>query len=319
MDNTKDILITLIVPTYNEEKGINEFYRRVKSVLNSLKPGFSHEIIFINDFSTDRTYEVLKKLSSSDSCVKLINFSRNFGNQIAITAGIDHAKGDIAIIIDDDLQDPPELIPKFIEKWQLGYKVVYGVRPNRKGVNPFFKFFAKIYYRIMRTLSETQIPEDTGDFRLIDKSVIAVLRKMREESRYYRGLVSWVGFKQIGVEYQRDRRYSGSSTFSALKYLKFAVNGIVSFTDGPLYISCTLGLIVTTISFIFLLSLAVIKVVNPSFSIPGWPSMIMAVLFFGGIQLLSIGIVSIYISKIYREVKGRPLYIIDETSNFIDP
>lgn len=308
-------LLSIIVPTYNEEHGINEFYRRTKAVLNSLEPKFCHEIIFINDFSTDRTYDKLKELANSDEQVKLINFSRNFGNQIAITAGIDCAQGDIAVIIDDDLQDPPELIPKFIGQWEAGYKVVYGVRPNRKGVNPLFKYAAKLYYRIIGNLSETKIPKDTGDFRLIDKTVLDVLRNMREESRYYRGMVSWVGFKQIGIEYQRDPRYTGKSTFSPAKYFRFAVNGLTAFTDRPLYFSSILGMAITVISFIFLFILVGKKILNPGFSIPGWPSLITLVLFFGGIQLLSIGVVSIYISKIYREVKGRPLYIVEETRN----
>lgn len=308
-------LLSVIVPTYNEEHGIKEFYRRTKIVLNSLEPKFSHEIIFINDFSTDGTYDKLKELAKSDKQVKLINFSRNFGNQIAITAGIDCARGDIAVIIDDDLQDPPELIPKFIEQWEAGYKVVYGVRPNRQGVNPIFKYAAKLYYRIIGNLSETKIPKDTGDFRLIDKAVLDVLRNMREESRYYRGMVSWVGFKQIGIEYQRDRRYAGASTFSPAKYFRFAINGLTSFTDRPLYFSSILGMVITFISFVFLFILVGKKILDPSFSIPGWPSLITLVLFFGGIQLLSVGVVSIYISKIYREVKGRPLYIVEDTQN----
>lgn len=315
MNETIKPLLSIIVPTYNEENGIYEFYRRTKAVLDGLQPKFSHEIIFINDFSTDGTYEKLKELADTDPQVKLINFSRNFGNQIAITAGIDVAQGDIAVIIDDDLQDPPELIPSLIEKWEAGYKVVYGVRPNRRGVNPIFKYAAKLYYRIIGNLSETKIPKDTGDFRLIDKTVLDVLRNMREESRYYRGMVSWVGFKQTGIEYERDPRYAGISTFSPAKYFKFAINGLTSFTDRPLYFSSILGLAITTISFLFLFALVGKKILDPGFSIPGWPSLITLVLFFGGVQLLSIGVVSIYISKIYREVKGRPLYVVEETQN----
>ena len=308
-------LLSIIVPTYNEEQGIHEFYKRTKVVLNSLAPQFGYEIIFVNDFSTDQTLSKLKELALLDKQVKIIHFSRNFGNQIAITAGIDAAKGDLAVIIDDDLQDPPELIPAFINKWLAGYKVVYGVRPNRKGVNPLFKYAAKLYYRLIGNLSETKIPKDTGDFRLIDKAVMDVLRNMREESRYYRGMVSWVGFSQIGIEYERDPRYAGTSTFSPMKYFRFAINGLTSFTDRPLYFSSALGIMITLISFIFLFILVAKKIIDPSFSIPGWPSLITLVLFFGGIQLLSIGVVSIYISKIYREVKGRPLYIVEETQN----
>lgn len=308
-------LISIVVPTFNEEHGIHEFYRRTKAVLLALEPRFGHEIIFINDYSSDKTYEKLLELSSADSSVKLINFSRNFGNQMGITAGLDYAKGVLAVIIDDDLQDPPELIPKFIDKWTEGYKVVYGVRPKRKGVNPLFAQLAKAFYHLLSRLSDTQIPKHTGDFRLIDRVVIDTLKQMGEENRYYRGMVAWVGFKQIGIEYERDKRYAGTSTFSLRKYFNFAVNGLTSFTDRPLYFSSLLGLIITIISFIFLALLIGKKIWDPAFSIPGWSSVIALLLFFGGIQLLSIGVVSVYISKIYKEVKKRPLYVIESTEN----
>jgi dolichol-phosphate mannosyltransferase len=308
-------LISIVVPTYNEELGIQEFYRRTKAVLLDLNPKFKHEIIFINDHSKDQTYEKLLQISKNDDCVKLINFSRNFGNQIGITAGLDYARGDIAVIIDDDLQDPPELIPKFIAKWEEGYKVVYGVRPKRKNINPFFKLATEIFYKLVSRLSDTSIPEYTGDFRLIDRKVIDTLKDMREENRYYRGMVAWVGFKQTGIEYERDPRYAGKSTFSPSKYLSFAINGLTSFTDRPLYFSTLLGTLITIISFGFLATLLMQKIFNPSFSIPGWTSLVAVMLFFGGVQLLSIGLVSVYISKIYREIKKRPLYIIEETVN----
>jgi dolichol-phosphate mannosyltransferase len=308
-------LLSIIVPTYNEELGIDEFYRRTKAVLTSLEHEFDHEIIFVNDCSKDRTLDRLSELASQDSNVKVLSFSRNFGNQIAITAGIDIAQGNLAVIIDDDLQDPPEVIHQFIAEWKKGYKVVYGVRPKRKGVNPLFKMAAKIFYRVLRKLSDTRIPADTGDFRLIDKSVIDVLKTMREENRYYRGMVSWVGFSQVGVEYERDERYAGKSTFSFTKYLNFAFNGLTSFTDRPLYFSSILGFVITLTTFILALRIILRKFTDPLYSVPGWPSLTVIVLFFGGVQLLSIGVVSIYISKIYREVKDRPLYIIEKTFN----
>lgn len=311
----KKLLLSIIVPTYNEELGIDEFYRRTKMVLNSLAGEFEHEIIFVNDCSKDQTLEKISFLAAQDQFVKVISFSRNFGNQIAITAGIDIAQGDLAVIIDDDLQDPPEVIHKLIDEWKKGYKVVYGVRPRRKGVNLFFKLLAMFYYRLLGKLSETHIPSDAGDFRLIDKSVINVLKTMREENRYYRGMVSWVGFPQIGIEYERDERYAGKSTFSITKYLNFAFNGITSFTDRPLYFSSILGFIITITTFALALRIILRKLTDPLYSIPGWPSLTVIVLFFGGVQLLSIGVVSIYISKIYREVKNRPLYIIEKTIN----
>ena len=308
-------LLSIIVPTYNEEHGIHEFYRRTKAVLTKLEPRFSHEIIFINDHSSDHTFSKLLELADKDQSVKVINFSRNFGNQMGIAAGLDVAKGQLAVIIDDDLQDPPELIPSFIQKWDEGYKVVYGVRPKRKGVNPVFNKLANVFYYLMSQLSDTSIPKYTGDFRLIDRVVIDALKNMGEENRYYRGMVAWVGFLQIGVEYERDERYAGTSTFSLRKYFGCAVNGLTSFTDRPLYFSSMLGLFITIISFLFLAALITQKILDPTVSIRGWTSLAALVLFFGGIQLLSIGAVSIYISKIYREVKKRPLYIIESTKN----
>ena len=310
--------LSIIVPTFNNEHGINEFYRRTKAVMVALAPRFDHEMVFVNDFSTDNTLQKLLDLAQADPEVKIINLSRNFGNQIGITAGIDYSRGDIAVVIDDDLQDPPEIIPNLIAKWEQGYKVVYGVRPKRKGVNPMFKLSAKLYYGIIGLLSETNIPKDAGDFRLIDRVVIDTLKSMREENRYYRGMVAWVGFPQVGVVYERDKRYAGVSTFSFKKYVNFALNGLTSFTDKPLYFSSLVGLFITAVSFILMLFLIVSKLLDPSISIPGWTSLAVIVLFFGGIQLLSTGILGIYISKIYREVKGRPLYIVEYTKN-IEP
>lgn len=308
-------LISIIVPTYNEELGIEEFYRRTKDVLNKLSPRFEHEIIFVNDYSTDNTLIKLNELATLDPTVKVINFSRNFGNQVGITAGIDFSQGDIAVVIDDDLQDPPEVILNLIAKWDKGYKVVYGVRPNRQGVNIFFKLAAMLYYRLIGMLSDTKIPNDTGDFRLLDRVVIDSLKQMKEENRYYRGMVAWVGFSQVGIFYERDRRYAGVSTFSFKKYINFALNGLTSFTDKPLFFSSLLGLIITFVSFFLALVLTISKILDPTISIRGWTSLTVVILFFGGVQLLSTGILGIYVSKIYREVKGRPLYLIDSSKN----
>ena len=304
-------LISIIVPTYNEENGILEFHKRTKKVLDSISQRFNYEIIFINDFSKDNTLEKLRIIEKHDKSVIVINFSKNFGNQIAIMAGIDHARGDLAIIIDDDLQDPPELIINFIAEWDRGFKVVYGVRPNREGVNIIFKFIAKLYYRVINYLSDIEIPKDTGDFRLIDKDVLDVLRGIKEDNLYYRGLIAWVGFPQIGVEYVRDKRFAGVSTFNFSKYCKFAINGLTSFSEKPLFLSSILGLLVTFFSLILSLIFIIQKIYIPNYSVPGWTSLTVIVLFFGGIQLLSIGILGIYVSKIYRQVKNRPFYIID--------
>ena len=311
------IKLSVIVPTYNEELGIHEFYRRTKNVLNTLSPRFSHEIIFVNDYSTDKTGEKLDELASSDNTVKVINFSRNFGNQYGIAAGLDYSIGDIAIIIDDDLQDPPEVMLNLISKWDDGYKVVYGVRPKRRGVNPLFKIMAKMYYRVINSLSETDIPKDTGDFRLLDRVVINMLRNMKEENRYYRGMVAWVGFPQVGVLYERDKRFQGVSTFAFRKYVTFALSGLTSFTDKPLYVSFVVGLLITAVSFVFASSFIFQKLIDSSYTIRGWTSLAVIVLFFCGVQLLSIGVLGVYLSKIYREVKDRPLYIVESTKNLI--
>jgi glycosyltransferase involved in cell wall biosynthesis len=311
------IKLSVIVPTYNEELGIHELYRRTKNVLNTLSPRFSHEIIFVNDYSTDKTGEKLDELASSDKTVKVINFSRNFGNQYGIAAGLDYSIGDIAIIIDDDLQDPPEVMLNLISKWDDGYKVVYGVRPKRRGVNPLFKIMARMYYRVINSLSETDIPKDTGDFRLLDRVVINMLRNMKEENRYYRGMVAWVGYPQVGVLYERDKRFQGVSTFSFRKYVTFALSGLTSFTDKPLYVSFVVGLLITAVSFVFASSFIFQKLIDSSYTIRGWTSLAVIVLFFCGVQLLSIGVLGVYLSKIYREVKDRPLYIVESTKNLI--
>lgn len=310
--NRSKKLISIIVPTYNEENGIFEFYKRTKNVLDSISTRFDHEIIFINDYSRDKTLEKLRAIEKLDNSVKVLNFSKNFGNQIAIMAGIDSALGDIAIIIDDDLQDPPELIVNFISEWDRGYKVVYGVRPNREGVNFLFKLIAKLYYKAINYLSDIDIPKDTGDFRLIDKDVLAVLRGIKEDDLYYRGLIAWVGFPQIGVEYIRDKRYAGVSTFNFSKYFRFAINGLISSSDKPLYLSSILGLTATFFSLLLSIIFIIQKIYTPNYTLQGWTSLSVMVLFFGGVQLLSIGILGIYISKIYRQVKNRPLYIINK-------
>ncbi len=311
-------LISIIVPTYNQSLGINEFYRRTKVVLNSLGARFEHELIFVNDHSRDDTYLKLQRLAATDPAVKVVNFSRNFGNQMGITAGVTYCCGDLAVILDDDLQDPPEIMLDFIAKWHEGYQVVYGVRPKRLGVNPIFRLVAKLYYRAIGALSDTPIPRDTGDFRLVDKVVLNQLRRMNEENRYYRGMVAWVGFRQIGYIYERDRRYAGKSNFSFRKYVNFALNGLTSFTDKPLYFSILFGFSITAISFLLAIYLVIYKLLNPDWSIQGWTSMMTLAMFFGGVQLFSIGITGIYIGKIYREVKGRPLFIVQDLINLDD-
>lgn len=304
-------LLSIIVPVYFEEAVIEAFYRRATQALVPLAPEFDIEFIFVNDGSTDRSLEILLNLREQDPRVKVLHFSRNFGHQIAVTAGVDHVMGDVVVIIDADLQDPPEVILEMLIKWHEGFKVVYGVRSERKGESAFKILTAKWFYRILGLLSDVKIPLDTGDFRLMDRAVVESLREMREESRYIRGMVSWLGFRQCGVSYSRDSRFAGETKYPLRKMVRFALNGITSFSEKPLIFAVWLGSLVTFLSFLVLAYLVISKILFPAQSVSGWTSLISVVIFFGGIQLLSLGVLGQYIGRIYREVKRRPLYILE--------
>ena len=309
-------LLSVVVPVYSEEDTINEFYSRMRSVLVSLAPDLRYEIVFVNDGSTDRSPEMLKELSNKDGNVRVINLSRNFGHQIAITAGIDSAAGDAVVVIDADLQDPPEVIRGMVEKWREGYKVVYGVRSIRKGENAFKLLTAHLFYRLITKLSDFNLPVDSGDFRLMDRTVVDALKSVREENRYIRGLISWIGFSQCGLEYERDVRYAGETKFNIKKMMKFAFDGITSFSDKPLRLSSKLGMIITAFAFLAMIWLIIGRLIHPERTIQGWTSLLVVVLFLGGIQLISIGVLGEYVGRIYRETKQRPLYIVAETWGF---
>jgi polyisoprenyl-phosphate glycosyltransferase len=310
MKNSRQIL-SLVIPVYFEELVIEAFYRRVLEALAPLEHEFDLEMVFVNDGSTDRSLEILLKLHARDPRVKILNLSRNFGHQIAITAGIDHISGEAVVIIDADLQDPPEVIMQMLSKWREGYKVVYGVREKRRGESIFKRFTAKTFYRIIGYLSDTTLPLDTGDFRLMDRSAVEYLRKMREESRYMRGMISWLGFRQCGVNYIRDPRFAGNAKYTLAKMLRFAFNGITSFSEKPLVLAGWLGMIITACGFFLLLYIIAGRILNPQKIVSGWSSLMGIVVFFGGIQLLSLGVMGQYIGRIYREVKRRPLYIME--------
>ena len=306
IDNpSKNKLISVIVPVLNEENNIPILYKRIKKNLDS----FRYEIIFVNDGSTDQSQIIIEGLIVNDKNVKLVNLSRNFGHQIAISCGIDYAQGDAAVIIDADLQDPPEVIPAMIEKWQKGFDVVYAVRKAREGESILKKLTASIFYRLMRVLSGTKIPLDTGDFRLISKKVILVLRRTREYQRFMRGLVSWVGFSQVGIEFTRDKRFSGKTKYPLFSMIKFALDGILSFSLIPLRIVSIMGIV--TVAILLLLIFYSLYRTMIGQTVPGWASTTIIILFLGSIQLISIGIIGEYLGRIYEEVKGRPLYIID--------
>lgn len=299
--------ISIVVPMYNEQEVAKEFYNRTISVLTKLIE-YDYEIIVVNDGSRDKTLEILLNIVREDEHVKVINFSRNFGHQAAITAGIENATGDAIITIDADLQDPPEIIVDMIREYEKGYDIVYAKRKSRKKDTFFKRETAKLYYKILNKLSDIKIPENVGDFRLISKRVQEVFIKLPEKDRYVRGMFAWMGFNQTMVEFERASRYAGKTKYPLSKMIKLALSGIVGFSTKPLRIIFKLGLATTFISFILMIYAIVMKILGSVEN--GWSSIMVAITFIGGIQLLSLGIVAEYIAKIYGEVKERPVYII---------
>jgi dolichol-phosphate mannosyltransferase len=308
------IVCSVVVPVYNEEEVINETYKRLKGVMDGLD--ITYEIIFVNDGSRDRTRELALEICKNDKNVKFIDFSRNFGHQTAITAGMDYASGDAVVVIDADLQDPPEVIPEMLEKWREGYDVVYGQRIKREGETFFKKFTAKIFYRTLNKLTDVEIPVDTGDFRLIDRKVCDALKKVDEKNRYIRGIISWLGFKSIAVPFVREKRFAGTTKYPLKKMLKFASDAIVSFSHKPLKLATYFGFFLSFASFIYLIVTIILKVFSIIKTVPGWASIVAINLFFNGIILLILGIIGEYIGRIYDEAKNRPLYVIRELVNF---
>ncbi|KZL93989.1 glycosyltransferase family 2 protein [Clostridium magnum] len=312
MDET-NIQYSIVVPLYNEELVIKETYKRLKKVMETT--GEAYEIIFVNDGSKDRTLEMVKDICNKDKNIKLISFSKNFGHQIAITAGMNNSNGKAAIVIDADLQDPPEIILKMIEKWKEGYDVVYGKRLSRRGETFFKKVTAKAFYRTLRVMTDVDIPVDTGDFRLIDRKVCEALKRVPERNRYVRGIISWLGFKQTGVEFAREERFAGETKYPLKKMIKFASDAIISFSYKPLRLAIIIGFSISIFSFLYLIVI-VFKKLFVNDAIHGWTSIVALSLFFNGLVLIMLGIIGEYIGRIYDEVKGRPLYIIDEKVGF---
>lgn len=302
------MLLSVIVPLYNEEEIVEKTFTVLEKELKNVE----HELIFVNDGSKDKTREILERLLPSTPNNKLVNFSRNFGHQAAFSAGLDHAEGDAVVIIDGDLQDPPSLIHEMLEKWREGYQVVYAQRNKRAGETIFKKFTAFAFYRIIGKLTSIDIPPDTGDYRLMDRCVVDQLKNLPERSRFLRGLVCWVGFKKIGVKYDRAERTAGSSKYPLKKMIRLALDGITGFSSSPLKISFYMGIFATLIGFgVFVWSI-VEKFAFPETTVPGWASLMTAIVFFSGVQLMTIGILGEYIGRIYDEVKQRPLYIEDK-------
>lgn len=302
-------LLSIVVPVFNETEVIDMFYQRVKKMVDALD-SLLYEIIFVDDGSVDDSYQKLMDLTNSDPNIRILKFSRNFGHQIAITAGIDNAKGDAVVVIDADLQDPPEVINKFIEKWEAGYDVVYGVRETREGESKLKLFTAALFYRLLKIIIKIDIPVDVGDFRLMSNRAVKYFRELRERDRFVRGLVSWIGFKQTGVKYERDKRYAGVTKYPFTKMFKFALDGITSFSSLPLKLSSWLGYFTSLLAFLYLASVFVQRMLG--YTVHGWATIMVAMLLIGGVQLICLGIVGEYIGRISNEIKQRPLYIIEE-------
>jgi polyisoprenyl-phosphate glycosyltransferase len=303
------ILFSIVAPIYNEIENLPELYRRVREVMTSM--GKPWELLLVDDGSTDGSSGKIQELAKADKHVRPVIFARNFGHQVAITAGWDYARGDATIIIDADLQDPPEVIPELVAKWKEGYEVVYAVRAEREGETWFKKTSAALFYRLIRWITDVNIPVDTGDFRLMDRKVVDVLRKMKERHRFPRGMSAWVGFKQIGVEYIRSARTAGVTKYPFRKMLKLAANAITGFSYFPLQVATYVGFFSAGISILAIPVVAILRLAGSHF-FEGQTTTLISVLFLGGVQLISLGILGEYVGRLYDEAKGRPLYIVRE-------
>ena len=306
--------ISLIIPMYYEELVAEECYKRVNNVLSNMKE-YEHEIVFINDGSKDKTLEILEKIAENDDNVKVISFSRNFGHQAAVTAGLKIASGDAVVVIDADLQDPPELIPEMVKLWEEGNEVIYGKRKKRAGESTFKLMTAKMFYKTLNALTDVDIPKDTGDFRLVDKKVVDTMNSLPEHNKFLRGLWSWLGYKQYAFEYERKERFAGKTKYPLKKMFKLASDGIISFSSKPIKLVGVLGIISIIISFIILIYALISYACKLNNLSAGWTSLMCVITFFAGVQLLSLWIISEYIGRIYDETKGRPQYIIDKKIN----
>jgi dolichol-phosphate mannosyltransferase len=308
---------SVVAPVFNEEALVEEFCRRTAAALEALGEPF--EIVLVNDGSRDRSLQIMRTLHKADPRVKVLSFSRNFGHQLAITAGADYATGRAVVVIDSDLQDPPEVIPDLIAKWREGYEVVYAVREEREGETWFKTVTAAFFYRLIARITSVAIPVDAGDFRLMDRKVVDALGSIREHHRFMRGLSVWVGFNSVGVPYRRLARKAGSTKYPLRKMLKFALDGITSFSYLPLQLATYMGFVVAALSLLFILVVIVMRLIAPTAEAAafyGQASTLAATLFIGAVQLISLGIIGEYVGRIYDEVKGRPLYIVADALGF---
>lgn len=301
--------LSVIIPVFNEASNLTVLTDRLTNALNS--PPATYELLFINDGSTDDSLDIIKSLHRKDSRVKYIDLSRNFGHQIAVSAGLDACTGKMVCIIDADLQDPPELIPTMIDTMRQGYQVVYARRKSRSGESAFKRWTASVFYRIMATLTTIDIPLDSGDFRLMDREIVEVLRQMPEKNKFLRGQIAWAGFRQTHIEYDRDARMAGQSGYSFRKMLRLALDGITSFSNVPLKLVTYFGILISLFAFFAALFVLYSIYVIKDF-VPGWGSLLISILFIGGVQMIAIGIIGEYLSRMHQNLLNRPLYVIRE-------
>jgi glycosyltransferase involved in cell wall biosynthesis len=302
--------VAIVIPCFNEEGNLRETHRRVTQTISQAV--HEYELVYVDDGSSDSTPQMLRKLQTDDPHVRVVYLSRNFGHQFAVTAGLAHARGDAVVIMDADLQDPPEVVHDMIEKWQEGYDVVYGVRTDREGETRFKLLTASLFYRLIRWLSDTEIPLDTGDFRLLDRKVVDAIVAMPERDRFVRGMVSWTGFRQIGVPYRRAARFAGETKYPLTKMVRFAIDGILSFSIKPLRLSTLMGFVSAGLALLVIFYALGMRLFTQRW-VTGWTALIIAILFLGGAQLISLGIIGEYIGRLYGEAKRRPLYLVRET------
>jgi dolichol-phosphate mannosyltransferase len=302
---------SLVIPIYNEEETLEALHQALIKTLNQLDG--TSEVVFVNDGSRDSSLIKLRLINEHDDRFKVVNLSRNFGHQIAVTAGLDYASGDAVVIMDADLQDPPEVIFQLIEKWKEGYEVVYAVRAQREGESIFKRATAAMFYKFLKYISQIDAPVNVGDFRLVDKKVIAAFRRFSEHNRYVRGMFSWMGFKQIGVEYVRKGRFAGETKYPLKKMIKFAWDGVLSFSDAPLKLALRMGFGLSGLSALTGLVAISAKLLGHKYIADGWTSLIVVISFLGGVQLIMLGLMGLYISRIHDEVRGRPVYLISNT------
>ncbi len=307
-------IISVVVPCYNEEEVVANTIERLGKMAAGLKK-YQFELIFVDDGSSDKTREILRRISEDNRTVHVVALARNFGHQIAVTAGIDAARGDAVVLIDADLQDPPEVIPQMISRWEEGYDVVYGTRISRSGESAFKLATARCFYRLLNRLSEIPIPLDTGDFRLMDRGVVDVLKSMPERHRFIRGMVTWVGFRQIELPYERAERLAGISKYPLRKMIAFALDGILSFSSKPLRLAMMLGIISSFLACFGIVYAFYMRIFTAAW-VEGWTALMIAVLFIGGIQLIALGVIGEYLARVYTETKSRPLYVVDERASY---